>query len=265
MHFAVYAAMLAGQSKVALEVVEKLEATLSGELLRVKSPPMADWLESFLTMRVHVLVRFGRWHDILALDTPKDAELYCVTTAMLRYGKVIALAATGRVDEAERARSLYIDAAKGVPESRTLFNNKSIDILAVASDMLDGELEYRKGNFKTAFEFLRSAMEKEDRFEYDEPWAWMLPVRHAYGALLMEQGHCEEASGVYAADLGINDTLPRQLRHPKNVWALQGLQKCLVQLGRTDEAKAIAPALKFASEIADVKIESSCFCSGLNN
>ena len=60
-HFKVYAAMFAGQYKTAIETVAQLEKSLPQELLRTPSPPMADWLESFLSMRVHVLVRFGKW------------------------------------------------------------------------------------------------------------------------------------------------------------------------------------------------------------
>lgn len=62
---------------------------------------MADWLEGFLAMRVHVLIRFGRWPDILELPLPADPELYSTTTAMLHYARGIALSATGRIPEAE--------------------------------------------------------------------------------------------------------------------------------------------------------------------
>ena len=53
--------MFAGQSAVALSTVSQLEESIPEELLRVESPPMADWLEGFLAMRVHALIRFGRW------------------------------------------------------------------------------------------------------------------------------------------------------------------------------------------------------------
>lgn len=42
-HSLIYAAMFAVQSKVALDTVEKMEASLPESLLRVESPPMADW------------------------------------------------------------------------------------------------------------------------------------------------------------------------------------------------------------------------------
>jgi tetratricopeptide (TPR) repeat protein len=259
-HFCVYAAMFAGQSKVALDTAAQLEESLPEELLRVASPPMADWLEGFVSIKVHALVRFGRWQDILDLKLPLDRELYCVTTAMIHYAKGVALAATGRVDDAERERSLFHDALQRVAPTRTLFNNKCTDILAVADAMLDGELQYRRGNFDCAFDHLRRSIALDDALPYDEPWGWMQPTRHAYGALLLEQGHVEQAAAVYSADLGLNDTLPRALRHPNNVWGLQGFHECLVRLGRNAEARILEQQLKLAVAMADVPVTSSCFC-----
>ena len=96
-----------------------------------------------------------------------------------------------------------------------LFNNTCVDILAVASAMLDGELEYRKGNHDAAFAALERSIELDDNLPYDEPWGWMQPTRHAYGALLLEQGRVEEAEAVYRADLGLDDTLPAALPAPR--------------------------------------------------
>ena len=59
--------MFSGHSRIAIQTAAKLEGTIPEDLLRVKSPPMADWLESFLGMRMHVLIRFGLWQDILDL------------------------------------------------------------------------------------------------------------------------------------------------------------------------------------------------------
>src|ERR1017187_9337553 len=42
-----------------------------------------------------------------------------------------------------------------------------------------------------------------------EPWAWMQPARHAYGALLLEQDRVAEAEAVYRAGLGLDATLAR--------------------------------------------------------
>ncbi|MCW8376242.1 tetratricopeptide repeat protein [Streptomyces justiciae] len=259
-HFKIYGAMFLGQSRIALETAAELEASIPEDLLRVQSPPMADWLEAFLAMRVHALIRFGRWADILQLPLPADPELYSVTTAMLHYARGVALSALGRVTEAEAERALFHEAVARVQETRMLFNNTCADILAIASAMLDGELAYRKGDFDAAFAALERSIALDDNLPYDEPWGWMQPTRHAYGALLLEQGRVAEAEAVYRADLGLDDTLPRAVQHPGNVWALHGFHECLVRLGKVGEARIVAQQLKIAVALADVPIEASCFC-----
>ncbi|MFJ8191905.1 tetratricopeptide repeat protein [Streptomyces sp. NPDC096094] len=259
-HFRIYGAMFLGRYEIALDTAAQLEASVPEELLRVESPPMADWLEGFVAMRVHVLIRFGRWADILGLPLPADPRLYCVTTAMLHYARGVALSATGKVAEAEAERVLFREAVARVPERRTLYNNTCADILAIASAMLDGELEYRKGDHTAAFAALERSIALDDSLPYDEPWGWMQPTRHAYGALLLEQGRVAEAEAVYRADLGLDDTLPRALQHPGNVWALHGLHECLVRLGKEGEARIVAQQLKLATALADVPVEASCYC-----
>ncbi|KAM0270024.1 hypothetical protein ACHAQH_009584 [Verticillium albo-atrum] len=263
-HFLVYAALFSGQSVLALQTCARLEASLPEDLLRTPSPPMADRLEAFLALRSHVLVRFGRWDDILALPLPNDQSLLCVTTSTLLYARSLAHAAKGNVPEARRAQSVFLASLPLIPESRTLFNNTARDLLAVAKEMLDGEIAYRNAEYDVAFARLRAAVVLSDELPYDEPWGWMQPVRHALGALLLEQGHVREAMGAYAADLGIEvegaERLPRALQHPGNVWALHGYHECLVRLGRGEEARTVEGQLEELMKAADVEITSSCFC-----
>ncbi len=259
-HFKIYGAMFLGQAQTALEGMAELEAAIPEKLLRVTSPPMADWLEGFLGMRVHVLVRFGRWQDLLDLPLPADPVLYSATTAMLHYGRGVACSALGHLEEAERERKRFAAARAAVPATRMIFNNTCADVLAIAAAMLDGELEYRKGNIEAAFGHLRTSIALDDGLPYDEPWGWMQPTRHAYGALLLEQGRVAEAEAVYRADLGFDDTLPRAYQHPGNIWSLHGYHECLVKLGRTDEAKIIEQQLRFAAAMADTPVQASCFC-----
>jgi tetratricopeptide (TPR) repeat protein len=259
-HFKIYAAMFAGQYEVAITTVTEMEETMPDDLMRIESPPMADWMESALSFRYHIFVRFGKWQEVIDWKLPSDPDLYCFTTAMAQYAKGIAYAATGRIDQAVEQREKFRQAAANVPESRMLFNNKCKDLCNIAAAMLDGEVEYRKSNFEAAFGHLRQAIEYDDSLPYDEPWGWMQPTRHAYGALLLEQGRVWEAATVYKADLGHDETLPRALQHPNNVWSLHGLSECLVRLGKEEEVKAIRPKLEAALEVADVPIKSSCFC-----
>ncbi|EEQ30762.1 TPR domain-containing protein [Microsporum canis CBS 113480] len=258
-HFKVYAAMFSGQSKIAINTVRQMEANIPDQLLR-ESSAMANLLESFVAMQVHVLIRFGLWDDVLALELPEDQVLYCVTTAMRLYGKGVAYAATGNIEKAREIREAFHNAVKRVLPTRTVFNNSCGDILAIASAMLDGELEYRLGHYDAAFEHLRHSIKLYDSLHYDEPWGWMQPTRHAYGALLLERGHVQEAAAAYRADLGLDSTVPRALQHPNNVWALHGYHECLEALGKADEAAKVAQQLATALAVTDVPIRSSCFC-----
>lgn len=260
LHFVVYSAMFEANSAVALAAADELASQLTPELLAIESPPMADWLEAFVPLRIHVLIRFGRWADLVATDLPDDTELYCTTAATIHYGRGVALAASGHLERAEAERELFAAAYARIPESRYLFNNTSRDILAVAAAMLDGEIDYRAGRFDDAFAHLRRAVDLDDNLPYDEPWGWMQPTRHALGALLLEQGRVEEAADVYAADLGLDPTLSRSCQHPGNVWSLHGYRECLSRLGRDAEAAIIGRQLELASARADVPITASCAC-----
>ena len=259
-HFKIYGAMFLGQFGPAMEAAEELIETLPEELLRMGSPPMADWLEGFVPMKQHVLIRFGRWRDILAQPFPEDRELFCVTTAMLHYARAVAHAVLGEVTEAEAEAALFQQARAAVPDSRTLFNNTCVDILAVASEMMTGEIAYRKGEHEQAFAHLRQAVALDDALPYDEPWGWMQPTRHALGALLLEQDRVEEAEAVYRADLGLDTTLSRACQHPENVWALHGFHECLTRLGKENETGLVQPRLDLALARTDVPVTASCLC-----
>ena len=259
-HFKIYGAMFLGQYAPAIEAADEMVATLPEELLRIESPPMANWLEGFVPMKLHVLIRFGKWQEIIAAPLPVDQELFCVTTAMLHYAKAVAHAASFNVPAAEIEQLLFEEARARVPLSRYLFNNTCLDILSIAAEMMQGEIEYRKMNFATAFTHLRKSVELDDNLPYDEPWGWMQPTRHALGALLLEQNQVEEAEAVYRADLGLDHTLSRACQHPDNVWSLHGFHECLTRLGKHSEATIIKQRLDVATARADVPVKSSCFC-----
>jgi len=259
-HSLIYAAMLSGQRKVALRAVDDMEISITDDLLTIESPPFADWMEFFKAVRVHVYIRFGMWEELKSQSLPHDQNLYCVTTTMIHYGKAIAWAATGDVEIADQERASYHKAAKTIPPTRKDFPNLISDVLKVATPMLDGEIEYRRGNFDRAFESLREAIHYDDCLHYTEPWGWMVPTRHAYAALLLEQGHIDEAARAYAEDLGLDGPLTRAHQHPYNVWALHGYHECLLRLKREPESRIIKQQLDLAMSFADIPIPSSCFC-----
>lgn len=259
-HFVIYGAMFLGQYTPAIEAAQELIDTTPEELLRVPSPPMADFIEGYLPMKQHVLVRFGKWQEIIEQALPEDRDLYCSTTAMMLYAKTVAQSALGNVAEAERERTAFLEAKAEVPDTRRVHNNLVIDLLEIAEAMMNGELEYRRGNYDLAFDHLRTSVELDDALPYDEPWGWMQPTRHALGALLMEQGHFDEAEAVYRADLGLDKTLSRACQHPNNLWSLHGLHECLTRRGEQVESLLIKQQLDLALARAEVQVHASCYC-----
>ena len=244
-HFLAYAAMFDGQSRVALEAARDIPKQIPASMLRDKT----DFLDAFMPMELHVLVRFGKWAEIL--EFPQPPASLPMSRSIWRYARAIAYASLNQVEQASAEQMAFLEQRKLVPESSYLFQNQSIEILKVAEKMIAGEVAYRRGQHELAYDHLREAVQLDDALNYDEPWGWMQPARHALGALLLEQGHHWEASQVYAEDLK---------RHPKNPWALHGLAESLVKLDKHSEAEKVRVEFDEATTRSDVRIDRSCFC-----
>ncbi len=244
-HFVAYGGMWSGQRAIAMEAARQIEQEIPAPLLQ----DAADFVEIFLATPLHVMVRFGMWEEILA--EPEPAAELLGPRAVWRYARGVAYASLGKVAEAEREQTLFLEAKAQVPESRLLFNNSVADVLAVAQEVLAGEIAYRRGDHEEAFRLLRKAADLDKALNYDEPWGWMEPANHALGALLTEQGRYQEAEAVYLADLQ---------RFPENGWSLHGLAECLQQTGRPQEAQRVRKRFDEAFSRADIEIPGSCFC-----
>ena len=117
--------------------------------------------------------------------------------------------------------------------------------------MLSGEIEFKAGNRDLGLDLLAQAVEMEERLKYAEPAAWMMPARHAYGALLIVAGRYKDAEEVYLRDLEV---------FPANGWALLGLRDALRGQRRVDEAARIDQSFRKAWRSADVMPPASCYC-----
>lgn len=244
-HFLVYAAGFDGRYELALASARELVRELPADALAA----MPEFLEGFLPTPLHVLVRFGKWAEILAEPAPPAGEL--TTLAFWHYARGLACSALGRLDQAAAEQRAFEAAAAAVPETYTIGNNPTRTVLAIGRSMLAGELEYRRGNHAAAFAQLRSAVSQDEALKYDEPWGWFQPAAHALGALLLEQGQVAEAEAVYLRDLEL---------HPDNGWALFGLAECQRLSGRASEAAATEASFQRRWQRADVTIRASCFC-----
>lgn len=244
-HFLAYAAMMEGRYQTAIDAARKIETTIPAEFLK-NYVTIAD---GFTTTSLHVLIRFGKWHEILAEPEPPEWRL--LSRAERHFARSVACAALGQLDEARRELELLDQVASSLNDDWKMGNNSARDVLAVARTMAQGELAFHAGRRDEAFRLLRQAVALEEGLRYDEPPGWMQPVRHALGALLLADQQYADAERVYRADL---------IRHPNNAWSLLGLQQALGLQGKTDQADALAARVERAWARADVKPVASCYC-----
>tara|TARA_B110000438_G_scaffold293543_1_gene333578 strand:+ start:65 stop:1759 length:1695 start_codon:yes stop_codon:yes gene_type:complete len=261
LHLMMYTCMFLGQFEPAMAAAQEICDNLPPDVIDMKGKPfIASTMEGYYAMKMHVLVRFGKWREIIDTPMPQDPKLYCVSTCMHHYAKGIAYAAMKEFTKAEHHKRQFYGALKRVHPSRRFFNNPAIETLGVGEKMLLGELEYHTGNHEVAYAHLRESVQRCDDLHYSEPWPWMHPPRHALGALLMEQNHYVEAEGVYRADLGLNNNVQRCAQHKNNVWSLHGLVECLKHRGETKERTDFQALLTSALANTDVAVTSSCCC-----
>jgi tetratricopeptide (TPR) repeat protein len=245
-HFLAYSAMFDGQKELALSAATTMIEQVPLELVRA----YPDFMDGFMAVPTHVMVRFGMWDELISRPAPPE-DLY-LTTAFWHYGRTVAFAALGRVDEASNEYDSLLSAYEQVPDSRLIGNNAGKTVLDIGVLMAKGELEYRKGNYDEAFNHLRKAVQKDDELRYDEPWGWMMPIRHSLGALLLEQGLYDEAEDVFLTDLEL---------HPDNGWALKGLATCYHKTGEHQKAMSSEKLFSDSWSRSDIQIKAACFCS----
>ncbi len=179
---------------------------------------MADWHRG-LSSRCsqHVLIRFGRWQEIIDQTLPEDRGtlLRDHRHDALRQARV-ALAATGEIAAAEAEKRAFLAAY----ERRC--RRAGCSTTTPAATCSASPAPWPRARWSTAratttrpSPHLRRSVELDDALPYDEPWGWIQPTRHALGALLLEQGRVAEAEAVYRADLGLDGKLGRALPAPR--------------------------------------------------
>ena len=282
-HFIVWCAMFEGQYETALKYARKAVDTLpAGDensgvqfMLAGIIPMGAIFLESYVTMPWHVMIRFGKWDEILAEPMYDDKDVFPATIATQHYARGVAYASKGMVPEAEAEQVLFNEALKNPAlAGRVLHNNLMYQdpsegpcILLVNAAVLDGEIEYRRqylakergeaSDFTAAFDHIRRGVDLSLNLAYNEPWGQMQPVRHILGALLFEQGHIEEAEAVYREDIKL---------WKDNMWGLLGLKLCLEARGDAPEELAQVTALfEERSSRADMVPSVTCFCAQVDD
>jgi tetratricopeptide (TPR) repeat protein len=215
------------------------EANKNADLLAAHvAPHIKDMppLEGFMTIPIAVDVRFHKWDEILKMPRP-DPEMK-VITVFWHFARGMALAAKGKVNEAEAEYQVVSDAEKNTPEDVVFampVNNKAKDVLKIARDVLGAKIALAKKDKEGAIALLQSAVAAQDTLKYAEPEDWFFPVRESLGAALLMNGDNAGAERVFREDLD---------HHPRNPRSLFGLQQALKAQGKEYDAGFVQKQLQ---------------------
>ncbi|MDH4065432.1 MAG: hypothetical protein OEW19_13620 [Acidobacteriota bacterium] len=240
LHFLVDSEMMQGRLAAARQAARQVAEELAPH---AKTMPM---VESMITIQTSVLLRFGLHDEILALASPPADRP--VEAAWWHFAKGVALARTGRADDAAVERAELATAAADVPAD-ALFGGTGLEsartILELATLVLDARIAWARGSHADAIRVWRAAAAAADTVPYDEPPIWFYPVRESLGAALLLSGDAVAAERVFREDLA---------RNPRNPRSLFGLHACLVELGKTADAAWVEQEFDAAWTNADVTL-----------
>jgi tetratricopeptide (TPR) repeat protein len=243
-HFLWFAATAEGRSQVSIEAARKTAETVSDTM--VDQVPL---VAAFRVVPWYALTRFGKWDEMLAEPAPADRFLFLKGT--WHYARGLAFLGKGQLDEAETELGALRRIAADRALEYSLFSpNTAAAILAVAPEVLAGELLARRKDYDAAIGHLDRAVRLESGLVYTEPSETHYPARQALAAVLLAAGRAKEAETVYWEDLS---------RNPDNGWSLFGLAQALRTQGRADEAAAAQARFEKAWARADVKLSASRF------
>lgn len=242
-HFLAFVRMMQARERDALTAADAVLSGIPVDYAKANAP----FVDAFYPIRTEVLLRFGRWSEVLGEPAPMPEMV--ISTAMHHHARGIAHAALGDTAAADRELEQFRAAVQKVPENATLVINNARKVLRIAELKLLGEIELARGNRDEAITLLREAVGVEDTLLYMEPPEWMTPVRHALGAVLLAADRAPEAEAVYRRDLEI---------WPENAWSLLGLSRALEAQSKTDTS--VTARRDAAWKAADVQMSTSCAC-----
>jgi tetratricopeptide (TPR) repeat protein len=222
LHFIAMAAAMNGNYLEARRGAQLLAANVGPHVKEM--PPLGG----FMTVPLAVEVRFHKWNEIL--KTPQPDPALQTATMFWHFARGLALAATGKLDEAEAEHKIVAEAEEKTPPDAIFqmpINNKTKDILKIAENVLGAKISLAKNDMDAAVNQLRTAVATQDLLKYDEPEDWFYPVRENLGAALLKIGDYAGAEEVFRADLAL---------HPRNPRSLFGLEQALKAMDKAYDA-----------------------------
>ncbi|MBR9980308.1 MAG: hypothetical protein KFF50_04700, partial [Desulfatitalea sp.] len=244
-HFQAWAALMMGNQDKALATARKVASKVPDDF----SGNTWGLYQTFASMPLFAMVRFGQWEGVLA--EPKPPAKWRYMTGIWHYSRGMAYTHTDRPKlaqkELEALKALALDPAS---HHEMVGFGSAPTLMSIASEVLAGELAAKQKRFDAAISHLERAVRLEDSLMYNEPPDWYYPVRHTLGAVLIEAGYPAEAEVVYWQDLK---------RYRDNGYSLYGLGQSLKAQGRDAEADQMMKSYSQAWAHADGTLSSSRF------
>jgi tetratricopeptide (TPR) repeat protein len=237
LHFQALADAIAGRYTRARKAAEALVAHVQPAF---KEMPM---VEAFLPVKTYVLVRFGKWDEIMNLPEP-DRSLH-FHHGMWQWARGMALSTKGDVAAAQREYDSLRTARAKIPAHAMVDKNSVVTVLEVAEHMLAARIAGAGKDYASAQWHYETAAQIHDNFNYIEPPEWPFPVRESLGAMLLKAGRPQDAEKAFREDL---------VRFPRNGRSLFGLVESLKAQGKADAARLVDLEYKDAWKYADTQL-----------
>lgn len=244
-HFLWFAAMMTGQSEVALKAAQQT-AKVDPKLMR--QADLAGSLQHYFSIPLYTQVRFGQWDAILATPAPDPDLQY--PTGVWHYARGMAFLRKGQLDQAQQSLQQLqtIATDPGLQQVKIWGFNATTNILAIAAEVLAGQIASQQGEMEGAIAHLKRAVKLEDALTYTEPADWYHPTRQILAATFLAANRAAEAEQTYREDLKI---------YPENGWSLFGLAQSLRAQKKYAAAQTTQARFIQAWKYADVKLANA--------
>jgi tetratricopeptide (TPR) repeat protein len=193
---------MAGRFNEAKTMADEFAANAT---MMAKEMPPAEYAAASTLL---LLVRFGRWNDVL---NAKPVDVGPLSATFSHFARGSAFARLGNLAGAESEQKAFEAARANVPDDPGLFQNSEKNVAEVAVHVLAGRIAEARGNTREAIAEYTKAVAQEDTLDYDEPTDWFYPTRETLGAALLRASRPSEAETVLRADLSRNPHNPRSL------------------------------------------------------
>ena len=233
LEYLVHAAQMAGQFNTAIETAYDIARLENGPAWR---SPQYNWAVT------DTLLRFHRWDQLLSQEPPGNPTIYRL---VWQFSRVVALAASGRINDARREFSAYELDEAALPDEATWIGNPTRKLFPLMRGVMNAMLHRARGDRAGAVASWRAAVVAFDELQHWEYLSWYHPVRESLGAELFLLGRFQETEQVFREDL------ERVRGNPRSLF---GLWRSLEAQGRAPEAAEVQQRFETSWRDADITL-----------